>query len=154
MEYFSLVHFVNEGILGTAQEFRKNFEIPILKSRDSFASDKDNKTGQEKLRELSAAVEKCMIRRTSQLLTKYLPQKVELVVCCKMTPEQCELYKKYALQSTSAIGGNGKNTSTLAAITTLKKLCNHPDLVKDQPSTKLNVELSGKFKVLDLLLGK
>ena len=48
----------------------------------------------------------------------------------------------------------GKGTSTLAAITKLKKLCNHPDLVEEShpvPS-KLNVELSGKFKVLDSLL--
>ena len=93
LEYFSLVHFVNEGILGTAQEFRKNFELPILKSRDSNATDKDHQKGQEKLRELTATVERCMIRRTQALLTKYLPQKVELVVCCKMTPGQSDLYK-------------------------------------------------------------
>ena len=42
MEYFSLVHFVNEGILGTAQEFRKRFENPILRGRDADASDADH----------------------------------------------------------------------------------------------------------------
>jgi len=46
----------------------------------------------------------------------------------------------------------GKGTSTLAAITSLKKLCNHPDLIKDSLPAKLDVELSGKFKVLDMLL--
>lgn len=152
LEYFSLVHFVSEGILGTAQEFRKNFELPILKSRDSFASDKENAAGQEKLRELSAAVEKCMIRRTSALLTKYLPQKIELVVCCNLTPDQATLYKKHALKFTSSSAGGNKATSTLAAITSLKKLCNHPDLIADPLPSKLNVEASGKFKVLDMLL--
>lgn len=34
LEYFSLVHFVNGGILGTAAEFRKRFEIPIIRGRD------------------------------------------------------------------------------------------------------------------------
>ncbi|TRZ02633.1 hypothetical protein DNTS_000620 [Danionella cerebrum] len=37
LEYFSLVHFVNAGILGTAQEFKKRFELPILKGRDAEA---------------------------------------------------------------------------------------------------------------------
>lgn len=152
LEYFSLVHFVNEGILGTAQEFRKNFELPILKSRDSNALEKDHQIGQEKLKELSAAVEKCMIRRTSALLTKYLPQKVELVVCCKLTQEQSDLYKKLSLQYTSSSSATEKTASSLAAITKLKKLCNHPDLIKDPLPSHLNVELSGKFKVLDLLL--
>jgi DNA repair and recombination RAD54-like protein len=31
LEYFSLIHFVNGGILGTAEEFRKRFERPIIK---------------------------------------------------------------------------------------------------------------------------
>ena len=38
LEYFSLVHFVNEGILGTAAEFRKRFENPILRGRDADAT--------------------------------------------------------------------------------------------------------------------
>jgi len=40
----------------------------------------------------------------------------------------------------------------LAAITQLKKLCNHPDLTKETLPSKVDIELSGKFKVLDLLL--
>ncbi|CAL8098883.1 unnamed protein product [Orchesella dallaii] len=152
LEYFSLVHFVNEGILGTAQEFRKNFELPILKSRDSNASDKEHERGQEKLRELTAAVERCMIRRTQALLTKYLPQKVELVVCCRLTSGQSELYKDLASQFINKGTGTGKAASSLAAITQLKKLCNHPDLTKDPLPSKLSVEVSGKFQVLDMLL--
>lgn len=154
LEYFSLVHFVNEGILGTAQDFRKNFEIPILRSRDTIATDKDHEKGQEKLRELTATVERCMIRRTSALLTKYLPQKVELVVCVRMTDPQKQSYKQYATAFTasSSSAGKGKSASSLAAITHLKKLCNHPDLTKDPLPSKLCIEASGKFQVLDMLL--
>lgn len=75
LEYFSLVHFVNGGILGTAAEFRKRFEIPIIRGRDSTATDADQKLGNEKLLELASVVNKCIIRRTQALLTKYLPVK-------------------------------------------------------------------------------
>jgi DNA repair and recombination RAD54-like protein len=75
LEYFSLIHFVNGGILGTAAEFRKKFETPILRGRDAAASDAEQKHGGEKLVELASIVNKCIIRRTQALLTKYLPVK-------------------------------------------------------------------------------
>ena len=56
LEYFSLIHFVNEGILGTSQEFRRRFENPILRGRDADASDEDHKKGVEKLEEMAAIV--------------------------------------------------------------------------------------------------
>lgn len=31
LEYFSLIHFVNEGLLGSAQEFKRKYENYILK---------------------------------------------------------------------------------------------------------------------------
>ncbi|XP_072023954.1 LOW QUALITY PROTEIN: DNA repair and recombination protein RAD54-like [Amphiura filiformis] len=173
LEYFSLVHFVNQGILGTAQEFKKKFETPILRGRDADASDKVKEKGQEKLQELASIVNKCIIRRTSALLTKYLPVKIEQIVCCSMTPLQSALYRKF-VQSQADICRlkNGKVTaSSLSSITTLKKLCNHPALVYEKcleadegfedaldlfPSTyngkMMQPELSGKMSVLDYLL--
>lgn len=79
LEYFSLVHFVNVGILGTVSQFKKNFETPILRGRDASASDAVQKKGNEKLQELAGIVNKCIIRRTSSILSKYLPVKSELL---------------------------------------------------------------------------
>lgn len=42
--------------LGTAQEFKKHFELPILKSRDAAASEADRQLGEEHLRELISIV--------------------------------------------------------------------------------------------------
>ncbi|XP_075688153.1 DNA repair and recombination protein RAD54-like [Rhinoderma darwinii] len=56
LEYFSLVHFVNAGILGTAQEFKKRFEVPILKGRDADAKPADREKGEEQLKELISVV--------------------------------------------------------------------------------------------------
>jgi DNA repair and recombination RAD54-like protein len=79
LEYFSLLHFVNEGILGTAAEFRKKFENPILRGRDADATDADHEKGKEQLGEMAAIVNRCIIRRTQALLSKYLPVKIEQV---------------------------------------------------------------------------
>ena len=55
LEYFSLVHFVNEGILGTAATFRKHFENPILRGRDADATEADHQRGVEKLQSEDAS---------------------------------------------------------------------------------------------------
>ncbi|KAI6178756.1 DNA repair and recombination protein RAD54-like [Aphelenchoides besseyi] len=165
------------GMLGTAQEFRKRFENVILRSRDSTATDDLQKKGQEKLQEMSAIVSRCIIRRTSALLTKYLPVKYELIICCKMTQIQEDLYRKIiggkakevlikSADKETAKGGAGKDT--LAFITNLKKLCNLiyqkcasndngfqgcKELYPPNFNAKtLDPEFSGKMKVLDYLL--
>ena len=66
--------------MGTASEFRKRFEIPIIRGRDSSASDAEKKMGDEKLAELAGIVNKCIIRRTQALLTKYLPVKCNKII--------------------------------------------------------------------------
>ncbi|XP_032159265.1 DNA repair and recombination protein RAD54-like isoform X3 [Mustela erminea] len=173
LEYFSLVHFVNSGILGTAHEFKKHFELPILKGRDAAASEADRRLGEERLRELTSIVNRCLIRRTSDILSKYLPVKIEQVVCCRLTPLQTELYKRFLRQAKPAEElREGKMTmSSLSSITLLKKLCNHPALIYDKcveeedgfegaleifppgySSKALEPQLSGKMLVLDYIL--
>uniref|UniRef100_A0AAQ4R0B8 DNA repair and recombination protein RAD54-like n=1 Tax=Gasterosteus aculeatus aculeatus TaxID=481459 RepID=A0AAQ4R0B8_GASAC len=173
LEYFSLVHFVNAGILGTAQEFKKRFELPILKGRDADASDKDRETGEGKLKELISIVNRCLIRRTSDILSKYLPVKIEQVVCCRLTPLQSELYKHFLRKAKpiEALQEGKINVSSLSSITSLKKLCNHPALVYDKCvesaegfegaldlfppgycTKAVEPQLSGKMLVLDYIL--
>lgn len=70
-EYFSLLNFANPGILGTRLEFRKNYENAILKGRDADATEKQILDCEEKLKSLIGLVNKFVIRRTNDLLTKY-----------------------------------------------------------------------------------
>uniref|UniRef100_A0A1Y1LRC4 DNA repair and recombination protein RAD54-like n=1 Tax=Photinus pyralis TaxID=7054 RepID=A0A1Y1LRC4_PHOPY len=176
-EYFSLIHFVNEGLLGSAQEFRRKFENYIMKGQDSYATPLERQHAQERLTELTTLVNRCLIRRTSALLTKYLPVKFEMIICCHLTPVQKALYRNYinseAIRQTVAEydSESKASLSTLASITTLKKLCNHPDLIVDkiregaegfENAAKLippkhnendvQPELSGKLMLLDCLL--
>lgn len=147
--------------------------MPILKGRDAAASEADRQLGEERLRELTSIVNRCLIRRTSDILSKYLPVKIEQVVCCRLTPLQTELYKRFLKQAKPAEElREGKMTvSSLSSITLLKKLCNHPALIYDKcveeedgfegaleifPPTysakALEPQLSGKMLVLDYIL--
>ncbi|CAJ0595354.1 unnamed protein product [Cylicocyclus nassatus] len=176
LEYFSLVNFVNPGLLGTASEFKKRFENPILRGRDGNATDEEQKKGEEATKEMVTLVEKCIIRRTSALLTKYLPVKYEHVICCRNTELQDAIYNKLieSEEQNRAIEKDkesGATASALSFITHLKKLCNHPYLVYEElqkpdnrfhsclslfpdsfSSKKCDPSVSGKMKVLDYIL--
>lgn len=181
LEYYSLVDFVNPGLLGNPSEFRRNYENPISKGRDADASDHQVVLGQERQKMMIANVDRCLIRRTAELLSKYLPLKYELVVCCKLEPAQKALYEFFikskriqkALNQDRSDGRKGGGQSTLQAITFLKKLCNHPQLVHEvcvkgeegfeglesmfPPGFSRSIRnfepiWSGKFKLLDTIL--
>ena len=86
--------------MGTASEFRKKFENPILRGRDADASEADHQKGVEKLQELADAVNRCIIRRTQALLSKYLPKKIEQIVLCALTPLQKNIYESFVNSDT------------------------------------------------------
>lgn len=128
-EYFALLNFANPNYLGTRNEFRKQFENPILRGRDADATDDDRKKGDERLAELLNLVNKFIIRRTNDILSKYLPVKYEHVVFCNLAPFQKDLYNHFIASPEIRSLLRGKGSQPLKAIGMLKKLCNHPDLL-------------------------
>ena len=96
-EYFSLLNFANPSYLGTRNDFRKKFELPILRGRDADGTDEAKKKGDEALAELAKLVNKFIIRRSNDILSKYLPVKYEHVVFCNMAPFQRDLYNWLSL---------------------------------------------------------
>lgn len=174
-EYFALLNFANPSYLGTRQEFRKQYEIPILRGRDAAGSDADRKKGDERLSELLALVNKFIIRRTNDILSKYLPVKYEHVVFCNLAPFQLDLYNYFIKSPEIQSLLRGKGSQPLKAIGLLKKLCNHPDLLnlpddlpgceehfpddyvpKDARGRDRDVKpwYSGKMQVLDRMLAR
>ena len=130
LEYYSLVNFVNPGLLGTSAEFRKSFENPILKSRDADCTMKQKEVGEEKLKEMLRTVQQCMIRRTNDILSKYLPPKVEMVIAIPLLESQKQMYKEFVKNNCKKLEASDENSpSSLQSITALKKICNHPALV-------------------------
>ncbi len=174
-EYFSLVSFANPDLLGNRLEFRKRFEIPILRGRDADADEKDRKQGDQCLSELLAIVNRFIIRRTNDILSKYLPVKYEHVVFCNLAPFQLDLYNYFITSPQIQALLRGKGSQPLKAINILKKLCNHPDLLDlsaDLPGSErcypddyvpkeargrdreIRSWYSGKMQVLDRMLAR
>ncbi|KAH7360721.1 SNF2 family N-terminal domain-containing protein [Rhexocercosporidium sp. MPI-PUGE-AT-0058] len=169
-EFFTMVDFINPGLLGKYNTFKREFEGPILKSRQPAASNRDIEKGTARGEELSALTNEFILRRTADLLSKYLKSKTEYVVFCKPTQAQAEVYRH--ITSSPFFGkALGANEASLQLITILKKVCNAPRLLKskdDEPTSpvvtallnvipaeimqKSNVNASAKFRVLDKLL--
>ncbi|KAK7283963.1 hypothetical protein RIF29_13713 [Crotalaria pallida] len=108
-------------------------KTPIICGREPTATAAEKKLGAARSAELSIKVNQFILRRTNALLSNHLPPKIIEVVCCKLSPLQSELYKHF-IQSKNvkrAITEEVKQTTILAYITALKKLCNHPKLIYD-----------------------
>ncbi|KAI9150170.1 DNA repair rhp54 [Paramyrothecium foliicola] len=174
-EYFSLTSFANPDLLGSRLEFRKRFEIPILRGRDADASPADRQRGDQCTADLLTVVNKFLIRRTNDILSKYLPVKYEHVVFCNLAPFQLDLYNYFITSPDIKALLRGKGSQPLKAINILKKLCNHPDLLnlsEDLPGSEkccpedfvpreargrdrdVKPWYSGKMQVLDRMLAR
>ena len=174
-EYFALLSFSNPGLLGSRAQFRKNFELPILRGRDADATDKEITKGEAQLQKLSTIVSKFIIRRTNDILSKYLPCKYENVIFVNLKPLQNSLYNKLikSREVKKVVKGVG-GSQPLRAIGILKKLCNHPNLLNfedefeddedlelpddySMPNSKardIQTKYSAKFSILERFLHK
>ena len=132
-EFFSMVNFCNPGILGTVSQFRKHYQNPILIGREPDASDSEVAKSEECTQKLSDIVNLFILRRTNTLNVKYLPPKLTLVVCVKLSPFQKQLYE-HMMQAKQFLADGGEQNKgvtamALSSINGLKKLCNHAQLV-------------------------
>ncbi|KAL4861016.1 hypothetical protein BDV12DRAFT_180836 [Aspergillus spectabilis] len=127
-EFFAAVDLVNPGILGSFKSFIKEFEGPIVRSRQPEATEKDIERGEARNEELRELTSKFMLRRTADILAKYLPPKTEYVLFCKPTNTQAKIYQN-VLASPVFQCAIGNSENALQLITILKKLCNSPSLL-------------------------
>ncbi|MCJ1394649.1 helicase [Xylographa bjoerkii] len=129
-EFFMMVDFVNPGLLGTFKLFTKKFETPIMKSRQPEAHSKEVELGEERSAELASETTKFILRRTAEILSKYLPPKTEYVLLCRPTSAQAEVYK-HVLASPMFQSALSNPEAQLQLITLLRKVCNGPKLLGD-----------------------
>ncbi|MFL6143312.1 MAG: DEAD/DEAH box helicase [Labedaea sp.] len=143
-ELWSIVDFVNPGLLGSLSEFRDRFAVPIERHGDEQAAERLRKiTGPFLLRRL----------KTDPTIIGDLPDKIEMRTLCNLTPEQASLYQAVVDDMLAKIEnseGIERRGLVLATMTKLKQVCNHPaHLLKD--GTRL-AGRSGKLARLEEII--
>ncbi|CAH0551599.1 unnamed protein product [Brassicogethes aeneus] len=139
-ELWSLFDFTNPGMLGNLQVFTEHFANPILHGGFANATPMQEATALSVALTLKNVIDPYLLRRTKAEVQHHilLPNKSEQVLFCSLTKEQKDLYKGYLMsEQVNSILGRGVQKwysdkylrgSVLVAITTLRKICNHPDL--------------------------
>ncbi len=119
-DLWSIMEFLNPGLLGSQSQFKRKFYLPIQTSSDPAAA--------KTLRRLT---EPFILRRlkTDKTIISDLPDKMEMKVYCTLTKEQASLYAAVVAEATQALEaseGIKRKGVVLATLSKLKQVCNHP----------------------------
>jgi SNF2 family DNA or RNA helicase len=140
----SLFDFILPGYLGSADEFRKQYRIPIEVMR--------NREQAEVLRKITAPF---LLRRvkTDKAIIKDLPEKIVVNEYATLEKNQTALYASVvaeSLQKSKKMEPEQRASLILSLLTSLKQICDHPR-VFDKESPAIS-GLSGKAQLLLTLL--
>uniref|UniRef100_A0A3Q1H4K0 RAD54 homolog B n=1 Tax=Anabas testudineus TaxID=64144 RepID=A0A3Q1H4K0_ANATE len=130
-EFYAIIEFVNPGILGSSTAYKKVYEEPILRSRQPSCTEEERLLGEERAAELSRLTGMFILRRTQEIINRYLPPRLDWTLFCNPSPLQLELYRHLLCHRVfrACLQGSSQAHTHLACITALKKLCNHPGLL-------------------------
>jgi SNF2 family DNA or RNA helicase len=145
-ELWSIMEFLNPGVLGSERLFRQRFADPIERGGDDeVASTLRRITGPFILRRL----------KTDRAVIADLPEKLEMKEFCVLTREQATLYQAVVDDMLARIDeseGMERRGLVLATMMKLKQVCNHPAHFLADGSSLLG--RSGKLARLVELLGE
>ena len=121
-ELWSIFQFLNPGYLGSQEAFRRQFALPIERTRDGVA-----------ITQLKSLVAPFILRRlkTDRSIIADLPDKNEMKLYCTLTREQATLYEatlQDALHQLEESSGMARKGLILGMLTKLKQICDHPAL--------------------------
>ncbi|KAA5599514.1 DEAD/DEAH box helicase [Blastochloris sulfoviridis] len=120
-ELWSILAFVNPGLLGGRDRFARRFATPI--SRDNNANAKAA---------LKALVRPFLLRRTKAQVLSELPPRTEQTILIEQEAEERAFYealRQRALERLEEVGDERTRIHILAEITRLRQACCHPALV-------------------------
>ena len=79
-----------------------------------------------------------ILRRTQEIINRYLPPRLDWTLFCEPSPLQLDLYKQLLCHRVfrACLQSSTQTHTHLACITALKKLCNHPGLLHSTVKVK------------------
>jgi superfamily II DNA or RNA helicase len=126
-EIWSLMRVLSPGLLGSWEQFRARYAIPIEKFGDDH-----------RRRALAGLLRPFVLRRTKAEVARELPARTEIVRSIRLSPDEQALYEQLRLATLEELAraksepdrdAQGMRFVLLAALTRLRQLCCHPRLV-------------------------
>lgn len=126
-DLFGQFSFACPGLLGTREQFKRLYSVPI----DQF---KDAKRAEE----LQKRINPFMLRRTKEQVASELPDKTEMIIYCEMGKQQREIYDSARDDIRDYLMGVADDELTkssmhvLQGITKLRQICNSPAILSKE----------------------
>jgi superfamily II DNA or RNA helicase len=146
LDLWSIFDFLMPGYLGTAQDFRERYELPIAKEKNV-----------EVQARLARRLRPFLLRRLKKDVAADLPAKLEQVSFCELTPDQRSVYqqvieasRKEVLEAVGAQGIAKSRMVVLTALLRLRQVCCDLRLLKLENVNPANT--SGKLEMFGELL--
>ena len=138
----------------------------MTQANQKNASEAKREEGRRQSRALEAITSRFVLRRLQKdVLRTLLPPRSEVLLFCRPTRRQCELYRDVASRASRSIGGSsaggvnddGGSSNPLMLLTEVRKLCTHPALLggdgaAGRRQAAVDGNLSGKLAILGDLL--
>ena len=132
-ELWSIFDYLMPGFLGSYPDFRKKYELPIVKEQNKEAED-----------QLANMIIPFILRRLKKDVLRDLPDKDEEIVPVKMNKKQADLYNMQTQKIIAQLNGQGDEDfkrsrfQILAQITKLREICCDPHLLYENYHGKSN----------------
>lgn len=146
LDLWSIFDFLMPGYLGSAQDFRERYELPIAREKSVPAQQR-----------LARRLRPFLLRRLKKEVAPDLPARLEQVSFCELTPDQRGVYqqvieasRKEVLEAVGAQGVAKSRMLILSALLRLRQVCCDLRLLKSEgvnPATA-----SGKMDLFGELL--
>ena len=128
IDLYSLFGFINPGMLGSLEQYRRNFALPVEKDADADA--------RARLRRLIAPF---VLRRLKSEVLDDLPARTEIILHVEMSADEAALYealRQRAVEDLESlpdeqVGDGEHKLQILAHLTRLRLACCNPRLVRE-----------------------
>ncbi len=127
-DLYSQMDFLNPGMLGNVEFFKKEFATPIDRDKDINAT-----------KQLRKLVYPFILRRTKEEVAKELPEKMESVIFCDMEKQQRRVYDAFkdkyrdlVLGKIDSEGMNKAGVYILEGLMKLRQICDSPAILNEK----------------------
>ena len=135
---WSIFDFVFPGRLGTLPAFETEFAVPIKRGGYSNASPMQVQLAYRCAVLLKDLINPYLLRRLKKNIKEVqrMPGKKEQVLFCRLSDQQRSMYEAF-LRSDYVKKVFVGSAQLLGAITVMRKICNHPDLISNAGNTSI-----------------